>query len=69
MTVQADPNPRVFHRTKPRAKRQPLHVQAVPLQEQFTGPLPLRDERPAADVLTECQAGADPASPAIVFIP
>ena len=69
MTVQADPNPRVFHPTKPRPKRQPPLVQAVPLQEQFTGPLPLRDERPAAHVLAECQAGADPDSPATGFIP
>jgi hypothetical protein len=69
MTIQAYPNLRVSPRIKPHAKWLPEHVQIVPLQEQFTGPLPPRDERLAALVLAECQSGADPASPAGLFIP
>ena len=48
MTIQAYPNLCVFPRIKPHAKRLPERVQTVPLQEQFTGPLPPWDERPAA---------------------
>jgi hypothetical protein len=70
MTIQAYPNLSVSPRIKPHAKRlPPEHVQTVPLQEQFTGPFPPRDERPAALVLAECLSGADPASPAGLFIP
>jgi hypothetical protein len=39
------------------------------LQEQFTGPMPTRRERPMAEILAERLAEADPDSPCPVFIP
>jgi hypothetical protein len=36
-----------------------------PAQEQVTGTIPLRGERPAAEVLAECQAR----SPSPLFVP
>jgi hypothetical protein len=51
------------------AAAKPQSDQAACLQEQFTGPLPVRSERPMAEILAERLAEADPASPCPVFIP
>jgi hypothetical protein len=51
------------------AAAKPLSDQAACLQEQFTGPLPLRSERPMAEILKERLAQVNPASQCPVFIP
>ena len=51
------------------AALKPHSAQAVCQQEQFTGPLPARRERPMAEILAERLAEADPDSPCPVFIP
>ncbi|MGB8212755.1 MAG: hypothetical protein WCE68_04265 [Anaerolineales bacterium] len=56
-------------RTKPSAQALPERVAAACLQEQFTGPLPLRSERPVAELLRERRAEAGSSSPTPVFIP
>jgi hypothetical protein len=38
-------------------------------QEQFTGPVPVRSERPMAEILAERLAEANPANPGPLFIP
>ncbi len=45
------------------------HGETITMQEQFTGPVPLRRERPAAEILAERLAESDPASPSPVFVP
>jgi hypothetical protein len=45
------------------------HVETIDMQEQFTGPVPLRRERPASEILVERLAESDPASPSPVFVP
>ena len=47
----------------------PCEVQADCLQEQFTGRIPVRSERPMAKILAERLAEADPASTGPLFIP
>jgi hypothetical protein len=47
----------------------PGETPAACQQEQFTGPLPARSERPMAEILAERLAKADPDSPTPVFIP
>jgi hypothetical protein len=42
---------------------------ALHLQEQFSGPVPLRGERSAAEVLRERLDESDPAGIAQVFVP
>ena len=42
---------------------------AACLQEQFAGQVPVRSERPMAEILAERLAEANPASPNPVFIP
>ena len=54
------------HAQRQRSQRAP---QATCLQEQFSGPLPLRSERPMAEILAERLAEADPDSPCPLFIP
>jgi hypothetical protein len=56
-------------RTKRAAAAKPERVEAACLQEQFTGPVPARTERPFAEILAERLAETDPASPSPVFIP
>ena len=51
------------------AAAKPLSGQAACLQEQFTGPLPMRSERPMAEILKERLAQVNPASQCPVFIP
>jgi hypothetical protein len=45
------------------------HGETIDMQEQFTGPLPLRCERPANEILAERMAESDSASQSLVFIP
>ena len=47
----------------------PQIAPAARLQEQFTGSLPLREERTMAEILAERLAKSDPARPAPLFIP
>lgn len=57
------------------SRRQPLEQipdqggEALHLQEQFSGPVPLRAERSAAELLRERLAECDPAGTAQVFVP
>ena len=44
-------------------------AQAACLQEQFSGPLPLRSERSMTEILAERQAEAIPDSPCPMFVP
>ena len=69
MTIQAYPNLPALTRPKPRADFTQERVETVSIQEQFTGLVPLRNERPAAEVLSERLAKADPANTFLLFIP
>ena len=51
------------------ASLEPQSQPATRLQEQFTGPLPQRSERPMSEILAERLATADPSRPAPVFVP
>jgi hypothetical protein len=69
MTVQ------IFSKSRLLTSRQFLehlkqeHGETITMQEQFSGPVPLRRERPAAEILAERLAEADLASMSPVFIP
>ena len=65
MKLQTISKDRNLTQTKRGGKYPPKRLEAVQMQEQFSGPLPQRNERPAADVLAEAEAG--PTVP--VFIP
>ena len=67
MNAQTMPDQQFSTRTKSEAE--PEHAEAAFTQEQFTGPVPVRSERPMSEILNERQAesDADGASPA--FIP
>ena len=69
MTVTALPELDIMTPTLDSATAKPQGVQAGCLQEQFTGPVPARSERPMAEILAERLAEADPDSPCPVFIP
>jgi hypothetical protein len=69
MSVPARPNRRPISQLKRRADPQPERVEPANLQEQFTGPLLERSERPAAEFLLEHQAETDPDGMSAVFIP
>jgi hypothetical protein len=69
MSVQIHPISHSFLGKKLQALLKPEHLEATPLQEQFCGPIPLHEERSAAEVLTECLAESDPASASLLFIP
>ena len=69
MAEQVLPDLRLLIQTEHRADGNLERVEAFYLQEQFTGPVPLRNERPAAELLAERLAGADPASTSLLFIP
>jgi hypothetical protein len=47
----------------------PLNDQPACMQEQFTGPVPARNERPMAEIIKERLAEANPAYQCPVFIP
>jgi hypothetical protein len=69
MTVQAYPNLRFLNRIEQVADLQPEGVDASTAQEQFNGVIPLRNERPMAELLVERQADADPTGTFLLFIP
>jgi hypothetical protein len=69
MNVQLILKPRFLTRTKHQSAVNPKHLEPFPPQEQFSGPVPLHRERPAAEILAERLAEADPASMSPVFIP
>ena len=69
MAAQVLSDLRLLIQTEPCADGILERVEAFYLQEQFTGPVPLRNERPAAELLAERLAGADPASTSLLFIP
>ena len=69
MAEQVLPDLRLLIQTEHRTDGNLKRVEAFYLQEQFTGPVPLRNERPAAELLAERLAGADPASTSLLFIP
>jgi hypothetical protein len=61
--------PRILARPQGPAEAQPERVEAFPSQEQSTDIIPLRNERPAADIFSERLTASDPASPTLVFVP
>jgi hypothetical protein len=69
MNMQFLSIPHRLSRTKPQVAVKPERLEPFPLQEQFTGPAPLRGERPAAEILAErlAESGPDGLSP--LFIP
>jgi hypothetical protein len=69
MSMQIFPNPVFLTRTKPQSVVKRECLEPFPFQEQFTGPLPLRLERPAAEILAERLAESCPDSTPPVFIP
>jgi hypothetical protein len=69
MNMQIHFIPRFLTRAKPQLVVKPERLEPFAVQEQFTGPVPLRCERPAAAILAERLAESDPASPSPVFIP
>ena len=69
MNVQIIPKPRSMVSLPFPADLKRKHGETVELQEQFTGPVPLRCERPAAEILAERLAESAPASPSPVFVP
>ena len=50
-------------------KEKPQETPATCMQEQFTGQMPVRSERPMSEILAERLAEANPTSPNPVFIP
>jgi hypothetical protein len=69
MTLKVFARPRFLTRKKHPAGSKPERLETSHLQEQFTGPVPLRAERPAAEFLAERLAESDPAGTSPVFIP
>jgi hypothetical protein len=69
MNVQIYPKPRLMPSLKVPEDLKREHGETITMQEQFTGPLPLRCERPAAEILAERLTESDPANPSPVFIP
>jgi hypothetical protein len=69
MNKQIIPKPRSMVSLPFQAALKRNYGETVDLLEQFTGPVPLRRERPAAEILVERLAESDPASPSPVFVP
>jgi hypothetical protein len=69
MSVQTKSKPRRLNRTKQPAETLPERDETLHLQEQFSGPVALRGERPVAELLAERLAEAEPGSTALLFIP
>jgi hypothetical protein len=69
MNVQIVPKPRVKALLQFRENLTPEHGETFTLQEQFSGPIPPRFQRPAGEILAErlAESGPDGAPP--VFIP
>ena len=70
MNLSIPSTPRFLTRTKHGAGSKPERVEGILLQEQVAGPRPVRNERPAAEVLAERLAESGPVSPAApIFVP
>jgi hypothetical protein len=69
MNVQAILKLHFLTRNVPSANLTPGPDEAFQLQEQFSGPVPLRAERPAAECLAERLVESNPAGTCPVFIP
>jgi hypothetical protein len=69
MTVKVLPKPGFLTLKKHPADPKPERLETSQLQEQFSGAIPLRTERPAAELLAERLAESDPDSASPVFIP
>lgn len=69
MDAQVQHKPYLLTRTGRRRASKPERVEVHPFQEQFIGPVLLRNERPAAELLRErlAEGGLEGASP--LFIP
>jgi hypothetical protein len=69
MTVQTPPNYGFLNRIEQAACSHPEDMDSSPAQEQFNGVIPLRNERPVAELLVERLSDADSASTSLLFIP
>jgi len=69
MSMQIFSKPRFLTRAKPPLVVKPERLESFPLQEQFTGPVVLRGERPAAEILAERLAESGPACIPPIFVP
>ena len=69
MTVKALHKSRFLTRKNHLADRKRERREPFQLQEQYSGAIPLRTERPAAELLAERLAEFDPDSACPVFIP
>ena len=69
MNTQVLPDPGSIAQKRGAAETKPERVEATSSQEQFTGPLPERGERPAAELLRERQGESDAASACMAFVP
>jgi hypothetical protein len=69
MNVQINPKPRFMTSLQSLEDLRPEHRETFTMQEQFTGPLPSRSERPAAEILVERLAETTPGITPPVFIP
>jgi hypothetical protein len=69
MTIQAYPKLRLLPRTETQTGLPPVGVDDAPAQEQFSGEIPLRNERPAAELLADRLSEIDPAATTLLFIP
>ena len=69
MTTTVYPESGFLIPSNPASATNPHIVQGICLQEQFTGQIPARSERPMAEILAERLVRADPSRPAPVFVP
>jgi hypothetical protein len=69
MAVNVSPKIVFMAPTASSAEVKPQGAQADFQQEQFTGPVPARQERSMAEILKERLAEADPSRPAPIFVP
>jgi hypothetical protein len=69
MVAQVNPKQRFPTQKEPPVEPKPERIDAFHLQEQFSGAVPLRTERPAAELLVERLIEACPPGASPVFIP
>jgi hypothetical protein len=69
MNVQIVPKPRLKALLQFREDLTREHGETIGMQEQFTGPIRLRFERPAAEILAERLAESGPDDAPLSFIP
>jgi hypothetical protein len=69
MSTPFNPEPAIMPPETHEGAAMPQQARATCMQEQFSGPLPARSERPMAEILAERQAEAGPDSPCPMFVP